>query len=594
MGKIKQLSSNLINKIAAGEVIESPASVVKELIENSLDAESTLIKVEIQDSGLTKILISDNGNGMDREDQILSIERHATSKIQSLEDLSHIHSFGFRGEALASIASISKLTIETGTNENSPASKIVSEAGKIISQSDTKPRKGTMILVEDLFFNTPVRKKFLKSDRSEEKKIKDRIALMSLANTKVRFEHYQDGKQVFLLNESSLKDRIVQVYGKNLEVLLLETSLKRRGIEAYGFISSSELYRSNRSGQFFYVNNRAIEIKYASALLKKSYGELIPHNAHPWCFLFFQIDPAYIDVNVHPTKKEIRFLDEEGFQAFFLELVGKELRTKTPIAFLEMKKRLSEPVKQNTVSKIFSEEFQVPSYQQNFLNDNFIERPMTPKPFSVENIGPGTKIDELTKNTIAKREFIPKKHFGIIFGTFILAEAEDGLYIIDQHTAHERIRYEEILNKFKTLTDFTQKLLTPIRLDLSNQDAEEILERKKDFERVGIYLDSLGEGTILVREVPSFLEPGTEKEVILDFLNKNLDEKDRSKELYDLMAKCIACRTAIKKNDFVSDHILAELIQRLSYCENPSRCPHGRPTLIKLTQLDLEKMFHRK
>lgn len=395
------------------------------------------------------------------------------------------------------------------------------------------------------------------------------------------------------------------MFGDNLENHLLEVKSEKKGIKGYGFISDPEFYKSNRSGQFLFVNGRPIEMRYSSYLLKKAYDELIPTQAHPWCFIFFEIDPRHIDVNVHPTKKEIRFLDEEGFNSFFLQMIHAELNSKTPVGILEMRKRFfNEGKRADSIARanavlasptFFSSANKIkePIAEQEILHNDLYSEVKEQSAFPVESVGAGVNLHQLTTTIERKREFIPKKHFGIIFETFILAEAEDGIYIIDQHTAHERIRYEEVLNQLKE-KNLSQPLLTPIRIDLAKSDAEEILERKSEYAKVGIVLDDLGGGTILVREIPVFLDPGKEKETIIDFLNRTKGEKVLEKELYDLMAKCVACRSAIKKGDHMSDHILGEILNRLSYCENPSRCPHGRPTLIKLTRDDLEKMFHRK
>ncbi len=606
MGIIHELDVNLINKIAAGEVIESAHSVIKELLENSIDANSTQIDIQTESAGLAQILVSDNGSGINEDDLELSIRRHATSKIKDIDDLETVYTYGFRGEALSSIASVSKLKMTTGTRVDSPAISILCEKGETLERKNVTGFKGTKIEVEDLFYNTPVRRKFLKSEKAEDKKIKDRIAITAIANPKIGFRYMQNQKEIFNLKPESTRERIVSVFGDNLENHLLEVSSEKKGLKAYGFISDPEFYKSNRSGQFLFVNGRPIEMKYSSYLLKKAYDELIPTQAHPWCFLFFEIDPRHIDVNVHPTKKEIRFLDEEAFNSFFLAMVHAELNSKTPVGILEMRRRFFHEGKRadaiaraNSVLNASQPSFtsttttQESKPVQEILHNDLYKEVPEQNSFSVEGIGAGANLHQLTAKPEMKREFIPKKHFGIIFETFILAEAEDGIYIIDQHTAHERIRYEEVLNKLKN-KNLTQQLLTPIRIDLSVSDAEEILERKEEYAKVGITLDDLGGGTILVREIPVFLDPGKEKETILDFLNRTKGEKVLEKELYDLMAKCVACRSAIKKGDHMSDHILGEILNRLSYCENPSRCPHGRPTLIKLTRDDLEKMFHRK
>ncbi|TGK34912.1 DNA mismatch repair endonuclease MutL [Leptospira gomenensis] len=596
MGKIRELSPELINQIAAGEVIESAHSVVKELVENSLDAGATQIDIESKDGGLSLLRITDNGSGIDPEDLESALRRHATSKIREYGDLESVLSYGFRGEALASIASVSRLTLESGTKDQKTAWRIRSEGGTISDREEIPGFVGTKLLVEELFFNTPVRRKFLKSVRSEDKKIRDRVTTQALAREDVRFRLFQDGKETFVLPaRNDKKERIVDLFGENFRDHLLPVSLERGGISASGFISDPDFYKSNRTGQFIFVNGRPIEIKYGSALLKKAYDELLPPNGHPYCFLFFEIDPSRVDVNVHPAKKEIRFLDEEGFNGFFLSLIQNELRSSTPVSFLELKKRLLKPSPDSfTSSSLYQNRSSSAEGQSPLLSrDLFLDVPRQ-EGFELNRMGPGASLTALTDQAVKHSAFVPKKHFGVLFETFILAEAEDGFYIIDQHTAHERIRYEEVLRKLEKKNYGIQPLLTPMRIDVSKQEQEDILNRKKEYEEVGIHLDALGEDSVVLREIPAYLEPGMEKETILDFLNRTEGASATEPELYDLMAKCVACRSAIKKGDQLSDPILAEILNRLSYCENPSRCPHGRPTLVKLSRDDLERMFHRK
>lgn len=593
MGKIQELSPELINQIAAGEVIESAHSVVKELMENSMDASATQVDVESKDGGLSLLRITDNGTGIEPEDLEPALKRHATSKIQDYKDLESVLSYGFRGEALASIASVSRLTLESGTKEQKTAWKTRSVAGKISEKEEIPGFIGTKILVEELFFNTPVRRKFLKSIRSEDKKIRDRVTTQALAREDVRFRLFQDGKEVFVLpTRENKKERIIDLFGENFRDHLLEVSLERGGIQATGYISDPDFYKSNRTGQFIFINGRPIEIKYSSVLLKKAYDELLPPNGHPYCFLFFEIDPSRVDVNVHPAKREIRFLDEDGFNGFFLALIQKELRSSTPVSFLELKKRLLKPASETHSTTSF---YQARSSGKNpLLGRELFSGVSKQEGFELDRMGPGVSLSELTDERVKHSSFVPKKHFGVLFETFILAEAEDGFYIIDQHTAHERIRYEEVLRKLEKRNYGIQPLLTPIRIDVSKQEQEDILNRKKEYEEVGIFLDPLGEDSIVLREIPAYMEPGQEKEIVLDFLNRTEGKETSEPELYDLMAKCVACRSAIKKGDQLSDPILAEILNRLSYCENPSRCPHGRPTLVKLSRDDLERMFHRK
>lgn len=579
MPLIKKLTPEVINKIAAGEVIESGHSIVKELIENSLDAGATRIEIESNNGGLEKIVISDDGSGILPDDLDLLLERHSTSKIADIADMEDIFTYGFRGEALSSVASIARMTIQTGISHEQPAYTIKSENGMILEKKESRPFKGTKIEIDDLFYNTPVRRKFIKSEKLEDRKIKDRVAIAAMSHPFASFKLIQNGKIIFNLQPEDQLERIVSIFGEQFRDHLLAVNLERRGISATGFISDSDLYRSNRMGQYIFVNGRDIEIKYSSVLLKKSYGELLPTGAHPWCFLFFTINPRHIDVNVHPTKKEIRFLDEQGFHGFFFSMLQLKLHTNEPVGFSEFKKNIIQNKPENIPQSNF----------QQILHQDIFPSPLMSEGYNVENTGAGIEFAAMTANA-SRREFIPKKHFGLLFRTYIIAEAEDGLYIIDQHTAHERIRYEEILKVLRKKNYNVQPLLTPIKIDLSKDDCKDLLALKVELTEAGILIEEFGEGSLVIREIPNYIDPGREKEIILDFFERIKTERV---EIFDEMAKSVACRTAIKKGDYLSDHILAEILNRLSYCENPSRCPHGRPTLIKITKEDLDKMFYR-
>ncbi|MDF3819187.1 DNA mismatch repair endonuclease MutL [Leptospira sp. 96542] len=592
MGIIRTLSPELINQIAAGEVIESTHSILKELIENAMDAGATKIEIATDAAGLSRILVSDNGHGITREDLPLAVQRYATSKIKNFQDLEHLLTFGFRGEALASIASVSKMTLESGTEGNRVAYRLYIEGGQIKREEEIPFFQGTKIDIQDLFYNTPVRRKFLKTEMGEDKKNRSRVQSMAIAEPKISFRYVQNGKEILNLPPEEGFERILSVYGENLRDHLLPVHLERNGIKLTGFISHPDFYKSSRSGQFFFVNNRSIDLKFTTQILKRCYGELLPSGGFPYAYLFFSVPHSFVDVNVHPQKKEVRFLSEETITAILFQGITDVLRTSTPVEFLEMRRRLSMPIpyEETTMGK---SGFQFPES----LGENapLLSTPeaMERKGYSLEGVGAGVGLHLLGDQLEKHHSFVPKKHYGVIFETFILAEAEDGLYIIDQHTAHERIRYEEVLRDLKSKAYKSQSLLTPIRWELTKEEAEEILESKTMFNELGIDLEPFSGGTILIREVPSYIDPGKEIETIQDLWERKKTKDLEDKEMYDEMAKCVACRSAIKKGDQVSDPILGELLQRLSYCENPSLCPHGRPTLIKLTRKDLEIMFHR-
>lgn len=605
MGIIHSLSPDLINQIAAGEVIESTHSILKELIENSIDAGASKIEIATESAGLGRILVFDDGHGITKEDLPLAIKRYATSKIQNFHDLEHLFTFGFRGEALASIASVARLVIESGTEGNRTANRVVVEEGKIVSEEEIPFFQGTKIEIKDLFYNTPVRRKFLKTESGEEKKNRTRVQTMALGEPSISFRYVQNGKEVFFVQKEEPLERVLSIYGENLRDHLLPVHTSRNGMTLRGFISHPDFYKSSRTGQFFFVNNRSVELKFSAQILKRCYGELLPSGAFPYAFLFFDLPREFVDVNVHPQKKEVRFLSEETITGILFQGITEVLRSSTPVEFLEMRRRLSMPIpyENREGESSFGSGFGGPGFGvgQGMFDNLQTEGESLIGPssiegragFSLEGIGAGTNLHLLGENLSKHHLFVPKKHFGVIFETFILAEAEDGLYIIDQHTAHERIRYEEVLRDLKSKAYKSQSLLTPIRIELTKEEAEEMIAEKQRFSELGITLEPFSGGTILIREVPSYIDPGKETETILDLWERFRSKDPEEKELYDEMAKCVACRSAIKKGDQVSDPIIGELLQRLSYCENPSLCPHGRPTLIKLTRKDLETMFHR-
>jgi DNA mismatch repair protein MutL len=583
MGIIRTLPPELINQIAAGEVIESAHSILKELIENSLDAKASKIEVLTENAGLSRILISDNGEGMDKEDLPLCLQRYATSKIQKFQDLEHLFTFGFRGEALASVASISKITISSGREGERTAHSLTAEGGKIISEMEIPHFVGTKIEIRDLFFNTPVRRKFLRTEVGEEKKNRTRVQIMALSEPTVGFRYVQNEREVLNVQPEAPLERVLSLYGENLRDHLLPVTVDRNGIKLDGWISHPDFYKSSRMGQFFFVNKRSVELKFSTQILKRCYGELLPSGAFPYAFLFFTLPSTFLDVNVHPQKKEIRFLSEETISGLLFQGIQSILRTSTPVEFLEMRRRLSMPMPYATNTQEIGET------QTLGLTNTLPYR----EHYSLSGVMPGINLHLLGDAPTKHHSFVPKKHYGIIFETFILAEAEDGLYIIDQHTAHERIRYEEVLRDLKEKAYKTQALLTPIRIEMTKEEAEEALSQSEALSEIGISIEAFSGGTILVREVPSYIDPGREQETIIEFLGRRKTRNLGDLEMFDEMAKCVACRSAIKKGDQVSDQIIAELLQRLSYCENPSLCPHGRPTLIKLSRHDLEKMFHR-
>ena len=661
--RIRPLPALLVDRIAAGEVIDGPASVVKELVENALDAGATSIQVETSGGGINWISVEDDGAGILDEDLPLAIQKHATSKVQTLDDISEVLSYGFRGEALSSIASISYLEILTRSADQERGSRIISRGGEAGPVEPAARTQGTRIYVEDLFYSTPARKKFLKAEKSENQKIHKEFIRLAMARLNVAWKLVRDEKTILdLPAHQSFEQRAGAIYTENLARHLLPVNSHASGISLTGFISDHDFFRATRDRQFSWINGRPVEFKNLSFLVKKGYGEILPHGSHPAFFLFLEVEPDRVDVNVHPAKREVRLLDESL-------LHGLVQRAVVPVIFpdepLPLKKgnwqpgnyasgfgsgrsatgaasqsgypmteahRARNPGEPNSllesVDSLFQRDGEVgqsrayeirntawkaedgsASYSGIENADSRFEihsdpqgtDAERPQDFSSrEDQGSGEQPFDRTavpaqhndSSNYGKQGFLPIRHFGVIFGTYILAEAEDGFYIIDQHTAHERINYELKRKAMEDRSFGTQNLLTPLILDYSRQEADAILEHSEELKEAGFQIDSIGEGQVALRMVPDFLDPGSEVDTIMHVIQR-LAEGESMVRVYDEYAAMKACKASIKKNDVVHGSVLAEILKQLSQCDDPSRCPHGRPTMLRLTRNELDRMFHR-
>jgi DNA mismatch repair protein MutL len=579
--KIRQLDPVLIDKIAAGEVIDGPYSIVKELLENSIDAGATVIKVYTLGAGMDGIIIEDNGEGIFYQDLPLSISRHATSKIETLDDIENIGSFGFRGEALASIASISHLEIKSKTQDENGAF-LECRGGKILRHEYAACNRGTVIKIGDIFYSTPARKKYIKSERSENNKIYQTILKMAIANYRIHFSYFRDDKEFLALPvvENHL-DRLRDIYGNSIAENLIPVKEHHEDIYLSGFIGKPDCYRSNRDAQYVFINGRSVELKNASFLVKKSYGELLPHGAHPYFFLMIDVNPLRVDVNVHPAKKEVRLLDEAIINSMIIRSVTSSIHTGNPISFSDLSGKYKEQfaVKHDVISE--TESLLSPA-TANFIirNEHALQH--------TQNTN--TAVTDTAES--GKMKFLPKKHFGVIFGTYILAESEDGLYIIDQHTAHERVNFEKMKRKIQEQTGNRQSLLHPIVVSMLPDEISFILSHAEDLINSGFNVEQIGPNALAIREIPAFIEAGMETDLLHKMIS-HLASGDPLIKVYEDIAAMKACKASIKKNDVISPSVLNGILEELSHCEEPSRCPHGRPTMIKITQRDLDKMFLR-
>ncbi len=570
MNKIIILEETLVSKIAAGEVIERSASVVKELVENSIDAGARRVSIEVSDGGRKSIKVTDDGSGMDPEDAKLSIERHATSKLKNADDLFSIRTLGFRGEALPSIASVSRF--ELVTNESgSNGTRIKVEGGKIRSQESAGAPVGTSVTVEELFFNTPARLKFQKSKTTELSHIVDIVSKFILSNPQISFSLKSDGGEVLSsVGSGNLLDAVASVYGADMAKAMIKIGDERseiRDLKIHGYTTQPVITKSDRYGESFFVNGRFVRNALLSRALEDAYRTLIPGDKYPVAVIFVDIDPADIDVNVHPTKREIKFSRPD--------VAMRAITSSVSAALSEV------GLKQGS-STYGGGQF---SQDQNWKPEMMKileELPMTNNQFPINSQFPTT--NERTNDQTGPL-------FQLNLTYIILAKGED-LILIDQHAAHERIMYEKIKNK---VIAGTQNLLIPKTLEIEPKEFTLISENLKEISDLGFEIEAFGKNTVLVRGMPAALKTrdidsaisGILSELSSSFKIKAVDERREA------IWKMMACKAAVKAGDRLSYDEMDGLVRELYATGNPTTCPHGRPTLVRISRSDLEKMFGR-
>lgn len=594
MPQIKILPPDLRNKIAAGEVIERPASVVKELIENSIDAGSTDIRIDILYGGKRLIRVSDNGTGMDKEDALLAFERHATSKLVTEDDLFNIKTMGFRGEALSSIASVSKVKLITGL-KNSPPQPPLSKGGTRggvgisveiyggeVKEIKDSPSIGTSVEVRDLFFNTPARKKFLKSNSTELFHIIDTVTKEALSHWEIGFRLTHNNQETINLPPSSYsKERIMQVYGDEFFDSLIEVNnptrppLEKRGeggfkrggqrgeinVKMNAFVTKSENFRNSRSHQFIFINKRPIKDQSLSHAVYNAYEGILPRDKHPVFFLFLDIDPRKVDFNVHPTKREVRFEDKESIYRFVNSGIRETVRGERTEY---IKQFMETPVKDSS---------------EPFLGDYSSLRPSSFVPH-----------ESMVSET---PEFAYKPHLPFIYlgDTFIAISGKGGLTLVDHHAAHERILYEKFL---KGINLNSHQLLFPRQVKLSPKEYRILLDNVSILRDFGIEVDDFGHETVIVRSLPDVLKETDIRGILSDISSCIIEGVAPDKSLKEVLAARIACHSSVRGKEILNQEELSNLISDLEQADQPDQCPHGRPTRIFLSLDDLKKMFKRK
>ena len=591
MGNIRVLPEQIINKIAAGEVIERPCSVVKELIENSLDAGATMISVSIRHGGKGLIKVVDNGKGMDTEDAELCLKSHATSKIKDSEDIFKISSLGFRGEALSSIAAVSRLVLCTRNGSRQVGTEIEAVGGKIKSIKETGVPVGTSLEVSDLFFNTPARRKFLKGERAEYASIAETITTISLAHPRVAFKLYRDGDLVFEYPAcSQLQERLLATHYREWLKYLLPLAFEDEAIVIEGYIGKAELSRVNRTGQQFFTNKRPVKSSALSFALHTAYHGLLPQKQFPVAIVFLEIDPAAVDVNVHPTKREVRIHNEKMILEHFMQSVKTALHKADHSPAVTFTYSLD---KRKTYAGVsVSETF-------NFGEIKGKVREMVTYPETVQETATSHQaVEELEKSEwpITEKKLKVIAPLAQIRGSYVVVETEEGFIIIDQHAAHERIVFEGILDSLEKGYAASQALLLPVTIELGFREAQLLEDNLDLLTTAGFGINHLGNNTFCVDASPAWLGNVAVEEVLKDFLHGVMEEKG-GKPLSDRkenFAKLLACKShTVKANEILNHEQMAHLVKKLEKTRQPFTCPHGRPTFIKFTMHDLEKHFKR-
>ena len=587
INRIHVLPLSLANKIAAGEVVERPASVVKELIENAIDAEARQISVVLKQSGKELIQVVDNGYGMSSDDLKMAFERHATSKIASVEDLERINTLGFRGEALPSIASVSRVEIKSRRDEDKIGGLVYLESGKIISEKHTACPRGTNISVKNLFYNTPARRNFLKSDSAELQQILTVLKRFFLAYPEIDFQVYSNDTELFHLSEGDIEKRIRDVFGAEVFNSLIPMNESLGGIELSGFVSRPDKVRRTRGNQFLFLNGRPIQDRSLQHAILQGYGNLVEPGSYPTYCLFVEMDMQLADVNVHPTKMEVRFTNDRSLYYFFMSSMRK--------IFSEVKVI---PKMGNHGEEAFLARFQDTEQKSDIATElKNRRRFMSRQGGGQLSLAYFTPREQPQPAELPEQRELPQDvdvQFWQIHQRYILSEIKSGIVIIDQHVAHERILYEKIL---KVLQDQEQSvgqhLLFPQTITLAMDDFLIFKEIMPLLEKIGFGIKSFSGTTVVIDAIPTDVKVGRETQVITDIIDFYKEGEDKSFEPADRMAAAFACKNAIKSGEILNQAQMHAVVDQLFACESPYFCPHGRPVIVTIELDEFDRKFKR-
>lgn len=581
MSKIKVMSENLANKIAAGEVVEKIASVIKELVENSIDASANNIKVHLLDGGLKEITVIDNGLGMDREDARLAFQRHATSKIYKDDDLFFINTLGFRGEALPSIASVAEVKLTTCSGE--VGTHIHIKGGELICEESSDARRGTSITVTNLFFNTPARLKYLKSENTELANCVSFIEKLAMSKPEIAFTLTNNERVVIKTSGSgNLHKTIHEIYGLNVSSKMLQISASNDDFDINGFVCKPEILKSNRNHLITFVNNRVVRNNEINRAINDAYYTYKPDSKYPIVILNIYTDPTLVDVNIHPTKQDVKMSKINVLYDLIYNAIKEVLYKNLLIPDAIVSKEYNE-IKNN--------------YVENFIKETNPDIEGFQTELNLSDVSDMVEESDDNEPIILNKEMkeLVLYPVGAAHGTYIIAENEEGVYLIDQHAAQERINYEKYMKALREKEIASTSMLIPINVELSPSEFSELKNHLDVLINMGFLIEEFGINTFSIKEHPTWILQGHEEESIrkiIDLVITNKDDFDPIK-FNEKLAITLACKMSIKANMHISHEAMEELLNELVKCDNPYNCPHGRPTIIKFSIYDLERMFKR-
>ncbi|PTE78677.1 DNA mismatch repair endonuclease MutL [Staphylococcus equorum] len=647
MGKIKELQTSLANKIAAGEVVERPGSVVKELLENAIDAQATEINIEVEQSGVASIRVVDNGTGIHIEDLGLVFHRHATSKLDADDDLFHIRTLGFRGEALASISSVSKVTLKTCT-DNQEGQEIYVENGEILNQKPAKAKQGTDILVESLFYNTPARLKYIKSLYTELGKITDIVNRMAMSHPDIRISLISDGRTILKTNGSGRTNEVMaEIYGMKVAKDLVHITGETSDYRLEGYVAKPEHSRSNKHYISIFINGRYIKNFLINKAILEGYHTLLMIGRFPICYINIEMDPILVDVNVHPTKLEVRLSKEDQLFELIVEKIREAFKDRILIPQNDMnkltqknkvldkfeqqkidfekRKQQRDATHSTNLNFDFDDNQPNETNQSNQTLDNTFSNPNTTSndSYSVkestydyaktqrdvltdmeeqditDTLAPSEDVAEASdiKGSISSNpsQRIPYMEVvGQVHGTYIIAQNENGMFMIDQHAAQERIKYEYFREKIGDVSNEKQNLLIPLTFHFSKDELMIINQHVEELDKVGVHLEPFGGNDYIVDSYPVWFPAAEAEEIIKDMIEYVLEHKKVNvKKIREEAAIMMSCKKSIKANHYLKNNEMADLVNQLRETEDPFTCPHGRPIIINFSNYELERLFKR-